>query len=98
MKLPVIVSPEARQEWKDAADWYESRETGRGRLFSKMVQERLDYVAQWPCLHAPVYQDIRHVNLRGYPYAIYYSVESDHIHVISVFHHRRDPKEWQERV
>ena len=98
MKLPVIVSPEAKSEWTDAADWYEARDPGRGRLFSDAIDHALNLIGESPELFAPAFEDIRRCPISEYPYVIYYTVEANHVLITSVFHTRRDPKHWRKRT
>jgi hypothetical protein len=41
MSLPVVLRPEARQEYDDAFDYYESRRAGLGTTFAARVNEVL---------------------------------------------------------
>lgn len=47
---------------------------------------------------APVFEDIRRAVVQRFPYSVFYRIEAAQIVVIAVFHTKRDPKNWQERV
>ena len=49
-------------------------------------------------LYAKILHDARRAPVRRFPYSVFYKVEPERVVVISVFHGRRDPKVWQERV
>ncbi len=97
MRLPTLLDPEAELEWLEASNWYESKDPGRGADFDAAVERALDHIEQWPTLHPCVFEDIRMYQMEGYPYALYFVVESAFIQVISVFHNRRNPRDWQKR-
>jgi hypothetical protein len=45
MKLPVIIDPEAQQEWDEGAAWYEHREHGVGLRFNSIVRQHLEKIS-----------------------------------------------------
>ena len=98
MTLPLVLRAEARAEFDEAFDWYEQQRPGLGLDFMRRVQQAFDLIEQMPELHARVFEDVRCATVRRFPYAVYYRVETDQIVVLAVFHGRRDPKIWQERV
>lgn len=97
MNLPVILSPAADRELGEAAAWYE-RQAGLGEQFVEQVQETLDQIGRTPELHAAIYQDVRRVRIRRFPYRVYYRILENRIEVIAVFHDKRDPKIWRSRA
>ena len=98
MSLPVILLPEARQEFDDAYDWYENRRAGLGETFADQVQRVLDRIAVMPRLHATVLGDVRKAVVKQFPYCVFYREEASCVRVLSVFHTSRDPKVWQDRA
>ncbi len=98
MSLPIVFLRAAQVEFELSADWYEQRRTGRGAKFMAAVNRVLRRLADHPELHAKVFEDIRQANLTGYPYGVYYRVESDQIVILAVFHAARDPSIWQNRL
>lgn len=98
MSLPVVFLPEARDEFDNAADWYENRQTGAGAKFTRAVDAVIALLANNPRIHAVVLQDVRKAIVPGYPYCVYYREESGNLVVLAVFHTSRDPADWQGRV
>jgi plasmid stabilization system protein ParE len=45
-----------------------------------------------------IYQDARRALVRKFPYSIFYIIEEDTIFVIGVFHSKRNPNNWQDRL
>jgi toxin ParE1/3/4 len=98
MSLPVILDPEAREEFDEAYDYYESRRSGLGEVYADAVEIVLERIGKTPRIHQIVFGKFRRAVVRGFPFCIYYREESAHIRVISVFHTSRDPSVWQARA
>ena len=98
MSLRLIFQAGVRDEIDDAYAWYERRRQGLGEDFLAALQMVFDRIGQAPEVHAPIYQTIRHCQVKRFPYAVYYRVELDRIAVIAVHHGNRDPQTWQSRA
>ncbi len=98
MSLPVGFLWRAQEELGEAATWYERQRPGLGQRFRDHVGEVLDRVSRTPEIHGRVYGDVRCAKVPRFPYGIYYRIEPNRVVVISVFHGKRDPREWQSRV
>jgi toxin ParE1/3/4 len=95
---PVILDPEARDEFDQGYDYYEGRRAGLGESFADAVQVALDRIGVMPQLHRAVFGDIRRAVVHGFPYCVYYREEASRVRVLSVFHTSRDPRIWQSRA
>ena len=82
----------------EAFDWYEGRQTGLGHQFLAQVQAALRAIAENPLHHRVLYQNVRRVLTRRFPYKVFFILESDRIEVIGVVHARRHPRIWQKRL
>lgn len=51
-----------------------------------------------PKMPPKIYKEARRAVVRRFPYCIYYIIQSDRIHIVSIFHTSRNPKKWQSRV
>lgn len=98
MSLPIILDPEARDEFDRGYDYYEGQRAGLGESFADAVQAILDPLKSMPQMHRVVFGDIRRAVVRGFPYCVYYREEAARVRVLSVFHTKRDPKIWQSRA
>lgn len=98
MSLPVVLRDEAQAEFDEAFDYYEAQSRGLGVDFLQKVQAAFNSVSANPKMHAIVFADVRKAVVRRFPYCVYYRVEPARIEVIAVFHDRRDPAIWQQRV
>ncbi len=98
MSLPVVLRPEARQEYDDAFDYYEAQRAGLGARFAARVNEVLVRIGNTPKMHGIVRGDVRRAVVTKFPYCVYYRELTDRVEVISVFHTSRDPAVWQSRL
>jgi plasmid stabilization system protein ParE len=88
----------AEIELAEAAQFYDERQPGLGRLFLDSVREAGERVRQnpewWPILENPV----RSCRVFPYPYRLLYRELPDRIQIVSVFHHSRQPDSWKDRL
>lgn len=97
MSMRVLFSPEARQEFEEAEQYYNRQVPKLGDQFRKEVRAALPRLQAWP-LSCPVERgDIRRLTLSRFPYKLLYSVEAEHIYIIAVAHQHREPDYWTER-
>lgn len=88
----------ARLEHDEAAVWYENQRSGLGREFVAEIETALQQACETPQRFPTMLLDTRCVRVRRFPYSIFFRVRSDRLIVLSVFHARRDPTIWRERV
>jgi plasmid stabilization system protein ParE len=98
MSLPIVFRVEAQAEFDQALDWYEQQQAGLGNDFLNDVSDALEQVVLMPKSSAQVFADVRRTVVRRFPYSILYCIEETQIVVIAVFHTKRNPKTWQERI
>jgi toxin ParE1/3/4 len=94
----VVFRREARREFDEAADWYESNQKGLGKAFTEAIQDLLRSACSNPHRHPRVFEDLHEGLVHRFPYCVYYCITNGHIVVIVVFHAARDPIVWQSRV
>ena len=96
--MRVVFSPEARDDFEDAARYYDAQRPGLGdelrRELSNVLPKLRNATLNFPALRG----DIRRLMLERFPYKLLYSVESDYVYVIAVAHRRRSPDYWINRV
>ncbi len=98
MSWEIIFHRDSRYEFDEAYDFYESKQIGLGEDFAKGIQDEIDSLSMNLKIHARVYRDVRKAVVHRFPYCIYYTIESDRVRIISVFHAKRDPNLWKNRV
>ncbi len=88
----------ARLEYEEAAIWYESQKTGLGIEFVEEIEHALLAACENPQRYPTVLQDVQRVRAHRFPYSIFFRTRGDRLVVLSVFHARRDPTAWRERI
>ena len=98
MTLAVVFRHAARRELDEAALWYEERRSGLGVEFVSEINRAVYLLAENPERFPIIHRDIRCVRARRFPYSVFFRAEPRRIIVLAVFHARRDPSAWQQRV
>ena len=82
--------PAVDAEIREAARWYDERCPGLGDQFIDAVRQGVRAAASRPLRYAIRFADIRRLNLRRFPYAVWFFLHDDTIYVLAVLHHKRD--------
>lgn len=95
--------PEAEQEIRDAARWYEGQVGGLGGQFLDAVTTALAEIERHPQRFARPSRfrsphEVRRLFLPRFPYAIIYEIRPQDIRVAAVTHVRRRPHYWRGRL
>ncbi len=98
MTLPLGLTPEAKADLLETRDWYDAQRPGWGELFERSVEACLARIQRTPRAFASVHGEVRCARLRRFPHGIFYWIEDEQIVVFAIWHGRRDPQGWQERL
>jgi plasmid stabilization system protein ParE len=90
--------PEAEEEFREAARYYETEAAGVGVAFVAEVRTAIRSIIKNPHAAAPVGSGIRKHVLKHFPYNILYAVEEDLLVIIAVAHQKRRPRYWRARI
>lgn len=98
MYKPIIL-PLAKQDIREAADWYNTKQKGLGKRFTKAVKDKVYYICQNPEAIAIRYGTVRTAFLDIFPFLIHYSKDDRQktILISAVFHTSRNPDLWRTR-
>jgi plasmid stabilization system protein ParE len=97
MKRRTFVRPEAQADIREAATWYEGRETGLGIRFIGEIRASLQHIADNPLRFPTVDEDVRRALLHRFPYSIYFVNEPEAAAIMAVLHQHRRPAAWKSR-
>lgn len=98
MSRRLIIRPEAEAEMTDAFDWYEDRVPGLGSEFLLCVDAVFCAIQRTPHQYPHVHKKARRALSRRFPYEIIFVEDDERVVVLSVFHAKRNPKRWMERI
>jgi len=83
--------PEAEQELRESARFYEEKASGVGISFIAEIHKAVAFIGQNPYSAKDIGSGIRKKVLNLYPYNILYSIEAGSILIIAVAHQKRRP-------
>ena len=98
MSHELIIRPEAEADLTEAFKWYETRVPGLGLEFIRTVDSLFNSIIRNPQAYPVVYKTIRRALTRKFPYEVFFMVDADSVVILAVFHAKRNPQRWQERI
>jgi plasmid stabilization system protein ParE len=101
MIFKVIADVEAKHEWNEAVDWYETQETGLGWRFDDELLAFLQMLAHNPERFRLAAQLTYKATMpEPWPYSIYFTINREHreVKILAVWHGARNPAELRRRI
>jgi len=98
VSLQAYLRPDAREDLRDAAIWYEARLEGLGGAFINEFLECISRIEDNPASYQRVDGEVCKAVLHRFPYTMFYVVELTHIEVLSILRSSRAPEIWRLRV
>ena len=95
--LHVATHREAAAEAIGAALYYDRQVPGLGADFLTRYDSLITSIRTRPRVFREIRHGVRKARLMRFPYAIYFEVFSDYIHILAVAHQYRLPFYWAER-
>ena len=95
--MQVTYHPEAEQELRESARFYESRLAGLCDEFLDAVNAAVHSILADPERFPVVEDDIRRCRVKRFPFCIYFRFKTDAIRILVVKHHSRHPDYWKHR-
>ena len=94
---PPIFRPTAAADVEEAYRWYEGQRAGLGEEFLAAVSIVIESLESCPERFPVVYRQTHRVNLRRFPYGLFYRIIDDQVIIVVCMHGRRHPRRWQSR-
>jgi plasmid stabilization system protein ParE len=101
MTFKVIAEAEAKQDWNEAVDWYEERESGVGLRFDDTIRTFLQTLSRQPERFPFATRLTRKARIPGpWPYSVYFIINSEfrEVKVLAIWHGARNPAELRRRL
>lgn len=94
MSYRIQISPEAQEEILAARKWYEEQQPGLGKDFANTVKDHINTLKSGTVEHKIVFDNIRRILVKRFPYVIYYSRNNNNrtVSVMAVLHERQNRK------
>jgi plasmid stabilization system protein ParE len=94
---PIRLLPDAVEELRAAAKFYEAEQQGLGQALMEEVRRACQFIAEQPLAARVERGDIRVRTIARFPYRIYYRASANEILVVAIGHRRRRPGFWRTR-
>jgi len=91
-------SPEAAEEFREAAAYYEQKAPGVGFAFVAEVHRAVEIAVAHPLAGRPVGRHLRSTPLHHFPFSLIYSPGPESVLIVAVAHQKRRPKYWKYRT
>jgi plasmid stabilization system protein ParE len=88
----------ARDEVREALDWYQARSDLAAARFLAEVERAAGLIRETPDVWLAFDGDTHRYLLHGFPYSVIYREFGDIIQVLAVAHHKRRPGYWKLRA
>jgi len=91
---------EAQTEFYESVYYYASISKDLAFRFSNSIKTSVKNICSNPYANPKIFKNIRRFYVINFPFIIYYltNENEESIHIISVFHTSRNPKEWKKRI
>jgi len=89
--------PKARDEFQEAALYYETKELGLGMRFRNEVARAIEQIVADPLLWRERPGQYRRVNCSVFPYYVAYFIRDEMIVIAAIAHGHRRPGYWSGR-
>lgn len=97
MNLPLVLSPEAEADLRQAYDDLENARPGLGSRIISAAAEAFERIETAPEIYGCIWKDVRAMRLKKLRYLAYYVIFDDRIEILAVLHGSRDPSVWKSR-
>jgi plasmid stabilization system protein ParE len=90
----------ATQELYESIAFYNLQRQGLGQEFAKEVEDTIERIKQNPEAWTTISTSkrARRCLTNRFPFGIIYQIRQDTLLIVAVWHHRRRPQTWQERL
>ena len=92
-----ILSPFAELDLDSIQEWYALHDEALFNKFDNEFDACLKLIELNPFQFSVIHNNIRRALLKRFPFSIFFKVKDERIHVLSVIHHKRNPKVWKQR-
>lgn len=98
MSYRAIILPAAKDDIRQAAQWYNTQQRGLGKRFTKEIRRCVKHICKNPEAFALRCENTRTCVLDVFPFMIHYTPDAHHKTVIvaAVLHSSRNPEVWGE--
>jgi hypothetical protein len=100
MKYKIFIHPLASEEFLSGIAWYEEQVPGLGNRFLEKTKQKISQVENHPEYFGKIHGRFRQAKVDTFPYCIVFEFFplKKIIHVVSIFHTKRNPRKKFRRL
>ena len=91
MTRAVTFRPQARDDIDSALSWYGDERPALALAFAESLDAVIERISETPLQFPAVHGEVRRALLGRFPYAVFFVMVPDQIHVLGVLHLHRNP-------
>ncbi|MBI3119514.1 MAG: type II toxin-antitoxin system RelE/ParE family toxin [Candidatus Hydrogenedentes bacterium] len=96
--IPYSFLPEAVDELREAAEFYEEQRAGLAEKFRRAVEAAIRRIQEHPLMYRQIESGCRQCRVTGFPYGLIYRLRDKKIEIMVVMHLSRNPGYWKHRI
>jgi 1,2-phenylacetyl-CoA epoxidase catalytic subunit len=96
--VKVIIAKIAKNEFKEAKQYYEIQQEGLGKRFDENIKEAIKRIKKYPEAWQIEVGNVRRCLVHKFPYKILYSIRNKKILILAFAHLHRKPEYWIDRI
>lgn len=89
---------EALEDLNDVFSHYQSIRAGLANDFLTELYDKLELILQNPKCFALYFEDYRKLNLKRFEYSVVYYESNEKVVIVAIYHQKRQPYFWLERI
>jgi plasmid stabilization system protein ParE len=98
MTYCLAVSAPAEADLAKACTWYRHIRPGLDAELAACVEQAFQRILENPKAFPTVATDVRRAHVRRFPYGVLFRLKESNVEIVAVFHGKRDPGTWQDRL
>lgn len=98
MEYTIILYYDAEQDIIEIVKWYDLKSVELSNRFISQLDEAINKISVLPYAFSYLYDDVRKIKLRKFPYLIFYKINDLIVHVYGVIHTKRNPLTYKKRL
>jgi toxin ParE1/3/4 len=98
MEFSITLYEEAKQDIIEIVKWYDLKAIGLGDRFIVHFDEAIIKLSKNPDAYSILYDQLRTIKLKKFPYIIFYKVHQQNIRIYGIIHTKRNPSVYKSRL
>ena len=90
--------PDVASDIRTAIGWYSDVSADLANRFRVSINSSFDGITDNPVSYPLVFDDVRFLRVRTFPYLVLYRIVNDTPSILGIFHSASDPAKWRQRA